>query len=65
MANVVTHVATIERRDVVLTMLEEAALLLRRHWAADSGCCNNGMVELLMRRLGSFLTGVASSLYFC
>ena len=32
MANVVTHVATIERRDVVLTMLEESALLLRRHW---------------------------------
>ena len=36
-ANEVTHVATKERRDDVLIMLEEAALLLRRHRAAEFG----------------------------
>ena len=43
-ANEVTHVATKERRDDVLIMLEEAALLLRRHRAAEFGWCDKGIL---------------------
>ena len=58
-ANEVTHVATKERRDDVLIMLEEAALLLRRHRAAEIGWCDKGILEVeCMELAGSFSTMV-------
>lgn len=53
-ANEVTHVATKERRDDVLIMFEEAALLLRRHRSAEIGWCDRDMLEVECMELESF-----------
>ena len=58
-ANEATHVATKERRDDVLIMLEEAALLLRRHRAAEIAWCDKGILEVEYAEMaGSFSTMV-------
>ena len=46
MANEVTHVDTMERRDDVLILPVKAALLLRRHWAAEIGWCDKDILEV-------------------
>lgn len=46
MANEVTHVDTMERRDDVLNLPVKAALLLRRHWAAEIGWCDKDILEV-------------------
>ena len=54
MANEVTHVATKERRDDVLILPVEAALLLRQHRAAEIGWCVKDMLKRSTRRVGGF-----------
>ena len=46
MANEVTHVATKERRDDVLILPVEAALLLRRHRAAEIGRSDKDILDV-------------------